>query len=71
MDLDDDIQYNFTDAISQLMRDDCITPWRGPREKHPLFFRVLIDALSNPEGIVTNLTAATSINQFVFVLEIF
>ena len=32
MNLDDDILYNFTDASSQLMRDDDITPWRGLQE---------------------------------------
>jgi hypothetical protein len=40
MNLDDDVLYNFTDASSQLMRDDNITPWKGPREKHPLFYQV-------------------------------
>ena len=38
MNLDDDVLYNFTDASSQLMKDDGVTPWRGPREKYPLFF---------------------------------
>ena len=46
MNLDDDILYNLTNANSQLMRDDGVTPWKGPQEKHSLFFRVLIDVLS-------------------------
>ena len=28
MDLNDDVLYNCTDATSQLMRDDGVTPWR-------------------------------------------
>ena len=46
MDLDDDILYNFTDSTFQLMRDDDVTPWKGPQEKHLLSFQVLIDVLS-------------------------
>jgi hypothetical protein len=30
VDLGDEVLYNFKDAISQLMTDDDITPWRGP-----------------------------------------
>jgi hypothetical protein len=71
MNLDDDVLYNFTDASSQLMRDDGITPWRGPREKHPLFYQVLIDAFSKSEGIVADLTVATGIKYFVFALKLF
>ena len=33
MNLNNDVLYNFTDASYQLMRDDGITPWRGPRDK--------------------------------------
>ena len=29
MNLDDIVLYNYTNASSQLMRDDGITPWRG------------------------------------------
>ena len=32
MDLDNDILYNFTDATSELMRDDDVTPWRGHKK---------------------------------------
>ena len=32
IDLDDDVLYNFMDSTFQIMRDDGITPWRGPRE---------------------------------------
>ena len=71
MNLDDDVLYNFTDTSSQLMRDDGITPWRGPREKHPLFYQVLIDAFSKSEGIVADLTVATGINYFSFALKLF
>jgi hypothetical protein len=71
MNLDDDVLYNFTNASSQLMRDDGITPWRGPREKHPLFYHILIDAFSKFKSIVTDLTVATCIKYFVFALKLF
>ena len=45
MNVDDNILCNFTDATSQLMRDDGVTPWNGPQEKHSSFFQVLIDVL--------------------------
>lgn len=47
--LDDDLLYNFTDITSSLMRYDGFTPWRGPQQKHSLFFQVLINALLEPE----------------------
>ena len=31
--LNNDVLYNFTDASSQLIGDDGITPWRGPQRK--------------------------------------
>ena len=71
MNLDDDILYNFADFNSQLMRDDSITPWRGPQEKHPLFFQCLINAFSKSKGIVANLTASTGIKHFLFALKLF
>jgi hypothetical protein len=71
MNLDDDVLYNFTDASSQLMRDDGITPWRGPREKHPLFYQVLIGVFSKSEGIVADLTIVTGIKNVVFALKLF
>jgi hypothetical protein len=45
------------------MRDDGITPWRGPREKHTLFYQVLIDDFSKSESIVADLTVVTDINK--------
>ena len=70
MDLDDDVFYNFTNATSQLMRDDGVISWRGPQEKHSLFFSILIDDFSKPEGIVANLTVSTCINPFIYSLII-
>ena len=29
MNLDDDVLYNFTNGISQLMRDDGVAPWKA------------------------------------------
>lgn len=66
MDLDNDILYNFMDATSQLMRDNGLTPWRGPQEKQSLFIQVLVDALSKLKGIVANLIAFTNIIFFTF-----
>ena len=59
IDLDDDVLYNFKDDTSLLMRDDGVTVWKGPQEKHTFFFKVLIDALLKLEGIITNLTTST------------
>jgi hypothetical protein len=71
MNLDDDILYNFTNASSQLMRDDGITPWRGPRKKHSLFYQILIDVFLKSEGIVADLTVVKGIKNFVFALKLF
>ena len=64
MDLDDDVLYNFMGVTSQQMRDDGVTPWKGPREKHPLFFQVLINDLSKSKGTFANVIAYTSIKKF-------
>lgn len=71
MDLDCDVLYNFVNATSQLMKYDGVTSCRGPRKKKPLFFQVLIDALSKHEGIVAYLTASIYLNQIVFILILF
>ena len=66
MDWDDDVFYNFTDINPQLMESDGVTHWKGPWEKNPLFFKVLIDVLSKSEGIIADLIAFTCENPFVF-----
>ena len=71
MKLNDDIFYIFMDASCQLMRDDGILPWRGPRDKHPLFYQIMIDAFSKSKGIVADLTATTSRKHFVFALKFY
>jgi len=71
MNLDDDVLYNFTDASSQLIRDDDITSWRGLQKKHPLFFQSLIDAFSKPDNIVADLNADTCINILFLLLNYF
>jgi hypothetical protein len=71
MNLDNDILYNFTNASSQLMRDDGITPWIRPREKYSLFFQYLIDVFFKLEGIVADLTTNTCIKHFIFTLKLF
>jgi hypothetical protein len=71
MNLNDDVLYNFTDASSQLMRDDDITPWRGPQERIALFYQVLIDVFSKSKGIVADLIVVKCIKIFVFSLKLF
>lgn len=56
------------DAPSQLMKNDCIIPWRAILKKNPLFIQILVNALLKLKGMVANLIAATSIKQFVFAL---
>jgi hypothetical protein len=34
-------------------------PWRGPREKSPVFFQILIEACSKEGAVVVDLTAST------------
>jgi hypothetical protein len=36
----------FTDEKSQTMRSDGV-PWRGAREKHPVFFSILLATLTD------------------------
>lgn len=52
--------HNFTNTTSQLMRDG--SPWRGSREKDPLFLQVLIESFSKPNDIVLDCTASTGQN---------
>lgn len=51
------IFYITSHMLLQLMRDDGITPWRGPQVKHPLLLQVLIDIFSKIEDIVADLVA--------------
>jgi hypothetical protein len=68
--LDDDVLYNFTDVSSQLMWDDGITPWRGPQEKHPLFYYVWLMPSQNPKVLQTSLLPHVWKNLF-FSLKLF
>jgi hypothetical protein len=43
----------------------------GLRERHPLFYQVLIDAFSKSEGIVAVLSVVTGIKNIVFSLKLF
>ena len=52
MNLNDDVLYNFTDASTQLMRDDGITPWRGPRENIHYSIRFRLMSSQNPKALL-------------------
>lgn len=58
-------QKNFTDIISQLMRDDGITHLKGPREKHSLFSKYLLMLWQNPKALLqTSLLSMYKLNCF-------
>jgi hypothetical protein len=64
-----DVLHNLVTKNSQLMMDEI--PWRGSREKDPLFFQMLIEPTTSVENIVFNCTASTSnesISLFPFIL---
>ena len=52
-----DALFNFTKTETQLMNGN--VPWRGPREKDPLFLRILIEQLTKPGDIVLDWKAGT------------
>ena len=52
-----DTFFNLTTIKSQLMRGS--VPWRGPREKDPLFMQVLIESFTKPGDIVLDWKAST------------
>jgi hypothetical protein len=49
---------NFTTRADQAMNGQ--KPWRGPREKSPGFWQMLIEASTLPGDIVLDYTAMTS-----------
>ena len=58
-----DALFNFTNAESQLMNGS--VPWRGPREKDPLFMQVLIEQLTKPGDIVLDWKAGTGNHSLI------
>jgi hypothetical protein len=54
---EDDIYFNYTTEKNQLMNGS--VPWRGAREKHPIFMQIFIEALCKPRGVVIDVTAST------------
>ena len=54
----DDIYFNYTTEKNQLMNG--YVPWRGAREKHPIFMQMFIEALCKPRTVVIDVTASTS-----------
>lgn len=53
----DDVLHNYVTKDSQLMREDI--PWRGAREKDPIFMQMLIEATTSLGDIVLDCTAST------------
>ena len=62
--LKDDVLLNLTTMETQLMHGT--TPWRGGREKDPLLLQILIEALTNPSGVVLDATASTGLAPHPF-----
>jgi hypothetical protein len=58
----DDVLHNFVTKDSQLMRDT--VPWRGAREKDPIFLQMLIEATTHVGDIVLDCTTATGMMFF-------
>ena len=52
MNLDDNVLYNCTDASSQVMRDDSITPWRDHKENIHYSSRFLLMPFQNPKTLL-------------------
>jgi hypothetical protein len=52
-----DLLHNFTSLQTQLMNG--VLPWRGAREKDPLFVQLLIEAFSKPGDVVLDCFAST------------
>lgn len=52
-----DTFFNFTTTKSQLMHGT--VPWRGPREKDPIFVQVLLQSFTKPGDIVLDWKAST------------
>jgi hypothetical protein len=53
----DDVLFNMVTKDTQLMRDS--TPWRGGREKDPVFLQLLIESTTQVGDIVLDCTAST------------
>jgi len=68
----------FTEDESQTMRDDGV-PWRGAREKHHLFFKILFATLTDKNDIIMDwqcgvgmcfLSSSTFLSTFHFIFHI-
>jgi hypothetical protein len=53
-----DVLFNLVTKDTQLMRGS--TPWRGGREKDPLFLQLLIESTTHVGNIVLDCIASTS-----------
>jgi hypothetical protein len=53
----DDVLFNMVTKDTQLMRGS--TPWRGGREKDPVFLQLLIESTTQVGDIVLDCTAST------------
>lgn len=50
--------HNFTNSKTQMLKEDGC-PWRGAREKDPLFLSVLFESFSKPRDVILDCTAST------------
>ena len=58
------VLFNYTSLTTQSTRSG--VPWRGPHEKDPAFFQMVVGALTKPEDLV--LYSFASINKlFLFI----
>lgn len=58
-----DALFNLTTVETQLMNGN--VPWRGPREKAPLFMQALIEQLTKPGDIVLDWKAGTGNHSLI------
>ena len=59
-----DVLFNFTTADSQSMNGS--VPWRGAREKDPVFLQMLIEAFTKPGSVI--LDAFASLGKYSILL---
>jgi hypothetical protein len=60
----DDVLFNLVTKDTQLMRGN--TPWKGGREKDPIFLQLLIESTTHVSDIVLDCTASTGTKFLVF-----
>jgi hypothetical protein len=56
--------FNIVTADTALKRNDGDKLWRGPKEKAVSFLQLLINGLTLPGGIISDLIAGTGMSNF-------